>query len=130
MNDYTPSLRRLASLAQQRHGYLAGLLEIYQEQEGVDDQQLAILLGGEVSSLPRLALCQRPRSVSHFRQDIERIAQYAHVQPVALARLVRSAEAIEQSRQNESKTFFLAARDYHEVEEENSLHKDRDGLDE
>lgn len=127
MNDHVPSLARLASLAKQRQGYLARLLEIYQKHEGVDDQQLASLLGGEVSALPLLALCQRPRPTPHFRDDIDRIAGYVHVQPLALARMIRSAEAMEQSQQNEAKTFFLAARDYHE---EIVHHEEHEELDE
>jgi len=114
MNEYKPSLARLALLARKRSKLLASLLAIYQEQEGADDQQLAKILGCDLEALPRLALCQRPRPAPHFREDIERIASYAQVQSLQLVRVIRSAEAIEHARQTQGTSFLMAARDHSE----------------
>ena len=119
MNDYTPSLDRLASLARERPNLLAGPLALYKEQEGLDDQQLAALLGCEVEALSRLALCERPREAPHFREDVERIARYIHADIMQLAMLIRAAESRYALRQQPGSTSptLLAARNYEEAEE-------------
>ena len=120
MNDYRPSLNRLASLARERPNLLAGPLALYKEQEGLDDQQLAAKLGCQVEALPRLALCERPRQETpHFLKDVERIAHYISADIMQLALLIRAAESratLSQGLGAISPT-LLAARD-HEVAEE------------
>lgn len=113
MNEYKPSLNRLALLAQGYSDLLAGPLALYKEQEGLDDQQLAALLGCELEALPRLALCERPRPAPYFRQDVERIARYIHADMMQLAMLIRAAESREAFSQRSSTTppVLLAARD-------------------
>ncbi len=119
MNEYTPSLDRLASLARERPNLLAGPLALYKEQEGLDDQQLAAMLGCEIEAVSRLALCERPRQAPHFREDIEHIAGYIHADMMQLAMLIRAAESREALRQGTgaASPTLLAARDYEEVEE-------------
>src|SRR5258708_13989414 len=92
MKHYKPSLDRLAQLARERPNLLAGPLQLYKEQEGLNDEQLAALLKCEPEALPRLALCERPRSAPHFREDVERIAAYIHPDMLQLAMVIRAAE--------------------------------------
>src|SRR6266496_912368 len=99
MNEYTPSLARLAKLARARREFLASLLAVYQEQKKLDDQQLAEFLGCNVEALTHLALCQRPRPFPDFRHDIERIASHVQANPLQLAKLIRTAESLEDIRE-------------------------------
>jgi len=118
MNHYQPSLNRLALLARERPLLLAGPLHLYQEQEGLGDEQLAAMLGCEPESLSRLALCERPRPAPHFRQDVERIAAYIHADMLQLAMVIRAAESREtlSHRQGTTRPTLLAARDHDESE--------------
>jgi hypothetical protein len=122
MKGNRSSLDRLALLAQGRPNLLARPLALYQEQEGLDDEQLARMLGCEVEALPRLALCERPRSAPHFREDVERIAGYIHADVMQLAMLIRAAESREALRSgaNAVSPGLLAARDNEGAEEEDS----------
>jgi hypothetical protein len=119
MNEYTPSIDRLALRARKHGNLLAGPIALYKEQEGLDDRQLAVMLECDVESLSRLALCERPRESPHFREDVERIAGYIHADILQLALLIRAAEARYALRQQKSTTSptLLAARDYEEYEE-------------
>jgi transcriptional regulator with XRE-family HTH domain len=119
MKHYRPSLDRLAQLAQQRPNLLAGPLHLYKEQEGLDDEQLATMLGCELEALSRLALCERPRPTPHFREDVERIAAYIHADMLQLAMLIRAAESREalSHRPGTARPTLLAARDHNEHEE-------------
>jgi hypothetical protein len=114
MNDYKPSLDRLAALARERPTLLASLFVAYREQEGLDEDGLAAFLGCAPEMLPRLALCRRPRQAPHFREDVERIASYAHANAIQLARLVRAGESWEAAHQarGASSPMLLAARDH------------------
>lgn len=120
MNQDSSTLDRLALLAQERPGLLAGPLMLYRDQEDLNDQQLAAQLGCDAEAIPRLALCQRPRPAPHFMEDVERIARYIHADMMRLARLIRAAESREALRARQSAftpPALLAARDH---DEENS----------
>ena len=120
MSDYTPKLQHMARLARERPTLLANLLKIYQDQEGLNEIQLAAFLNTDINQLTRLALCRRPRTdPSVFRSDIEQIAGYTSVNPAQLAKLVRSAMALEiRHRVAASKTQpLLAARDRDKADE-------------
>ncbi len=119
MNDYRPTLERLAILARERSNLLAGPLHLYQEQEGLNDEQLAALLGCDTSVLHRLALCERPRPAPHYREDVERIAEYIRADMLQLARVIRAAETREalSSQPGTFRPGLLAARDNDESEE-------------
>jgi hypothetical protein len=118
MNDYKPSLARPAQSARERPTLLASLLFAYQEQEGLDERRLAAFLGCDTATLPKLALCRRPRQhIPAFREDIERIAQYAGVKPLSLMKLVRAVEtrAALQHATDMPSPLLLAARDHDEA---------------
>ena len=119
MNDYRPTLERLAVLARERPNLLAGPLHLYQEQEELNDEQLAALLGCEISALHRLALCERPRPAPHYREDVERIADYIRADMLQLAMVIRAAETREalSSQPTTFRPALLAARDNDESEE-------------
>jgi hypothetical protein len=111
---FKPSLDRLVQLAQERPTLLAGPLQLYKEQEGLDDQQLAAVLGCEPEAIPRLALCKRPRPAPHFREDVERIASFIHADMLQLAMLMRALESREalSHRPGTARLALLAARDH------------------
>lgn len=122
MSDFAPSLDRLALLARARPNLLAGSLARYQEQERLDDSQLAERLGCEVEALARLALCERPRPAPHFARDAERIAGYIHADLKGLVQVLRAIEVREALSGNANAKravgpALLAARDYDEDEE-------------
>ena len=116
MKHYKPSLDRLVRLAQERPNLLADPLHLYKEQEGLDDQQIAAMLGCKLEAIPRLALCERPRPAPHFREDVERIAVYIHADILQLAMLIRAAESREalSHRPGTARPTLLAARDHDE----------------
>lgn len=123
MNDQIPSLARLARQARERQTLLASLLFAYQEQEGLDEPGLADFLGCNVASLPRLALCRRPRAqTSSFREDIERVAQYAGANPLQLVKLIRAVEARAalQHAAEAPSPLLLAARDHDDASPESA----------
>ncbi len=127
MNDYTPSFAHLVQRAREHPALLAGLLFAYQEQEKLDENGLAAYLGCDVSALPRLALCRRPRQQAPlFREDVERIAQYAGSNPLRLVQLIRAVEARAalQHASEMSSPLLLAARDHDDAKT-----KDRDDTD-
>ena len=111
---FEPSLERLVQLAQERPTLLAGPLHLYKEQEGLDDRQLAAMLGCEAEAIPRLALCKRPRPAPHFRQDVERIASFIHADLLQLAMLMRALESREALSHRPA---LLTARDHDEFGE-------------
>jgi hypothetical protein len=119
MKHFKPSLDRLVQLAQERPTLLAGPLQLYKEQEGLDDQQLAAMLGCEPEAIPRLALCKRPRPALHFREDVERIATFIHADMLQLAMLIRALESREalSHRHGTARPSLLAARDHDESAE-------------
>ena len=126
MNDHRPTLERLAVLARERPNLLAGPLHLYQEQEGLNGEQLAALLKCEVAALPRLALCERPRPAPHYREDVERIAGYIRADMLQLAMVIRAAEtrAALSSQPTTFRPALLAARDNDESEDSQSPEAD------
>ncbi len=130
MNDYIPSLARLAQSARERPTLLAGLLFTYQEQEGLDEHGLATFLGCDATALPKLALCRRPRKeMPAFREDIERIAQYAGANPLSLVKLIRAAETLAalQRAAEAPSPLLLAARDHDEAPDTDETGEPSDG---
>ena len=123
---HQPSLSRLASLAAARPSLMSSLMQLYREQQGMDDEQLAAFLECDAGVLPRLALCRRPRQAPDFRGDIEAIAAHTGTNPISLARLVRAAEALEalaEGRGSGLASTLIAARDHDdegEGEEDNT----------
>ena len=94
--------------------FLASVLWVYARSEGVDDEDLAGMLGCPVSTLAPLALCRRPRpEPPFFQQDVERIAQHFGIRPETLAEIVRRADALAalQRGAEGDRGFLMAARD-------------------
>jgi hypothetical protein len=123
MKHFKPSLDRLVELAQERPALLAGPLRLYKEQEGLDDRQLAAMLGCAPEAIPRLALCKRPRPAPHFREDVERIASFIHADTLQLMMLIRALESREalSHRPATARPALLAARDHDESEEQEGM---------
>lgn len=131
MSNDRPSLDRLAQLAQTRPTLLAGPLKLYQEQEGLDDEQLAAQLGCKVEALARLALCERPRPAPHFHKDVARIAHYIQADTLQLARVIRKAETRESFTRGSGASMptLLAARDNEDEEEADTDNDDDESND-
>lgn len=112
MTKANPPLNRLAQQARTHDSLLASLLYTYQGMEGLSDSALAAYLQCDQTSLPRLALCRRPRPAPQFRQDVEQIARFAGVNPLQLMRLIRAAESHQALHQTTASSMLLAARDH------------------
>ena len=98
------------------------MLKAFRTRRGLTQQQLAEQLGCEIEAVARLALCERPRPVPHFRKDVERIATYIHADMLQLAMLIRAFEAREAFSHQSSATSptLLAARDHEEPENDDT----------
>src|SRR5690348_6098312 len=116
---FKPSLERLVQLAQERPTLLAGPLHLYKGQEGLDDRQLAAMLGCEPEAIVRLAHCKRPRPAPYFREDVERIASFIRADMLQLAMLIRALESrgALSHRPGAVQRPLLAARDHDESAE-------------
>jgi hypothetical protein len=87
----TALLRTAADRAGRRPGFLAYDLARYVRLTGADPTGL---LGVSPEQLSRLALCRTPRRGVHFGQDVLAIAVHLSIIPVALAGMIRQAEAL------------------------------------
>ena len=95
----TPSQheRLLAYTAERAKGrpeYLASVLSRYAEREKISEEELAHRLGIAASDLPHLALCLRPRA-DQFIDDVRQISAKFHIDPTALATVIRLVESFE-----------------------------------
>lgn len=114
-------LRHAALRARTRPDFLAGLLAEYQEMNELDDAGLAAWLGCPTATLPRLALCLRPRDPAmRFQENLRQITEYTGVNSTRLARLVRAVDAVRAIRGEEgedaSSGLLMAARDREDVD--------------
>ena len=115
--DKEALLRRAAERAGEDRFFVAAALATYKEEHGLDDAALAALLGCEPSRLSRLGLCRRPDARSQsFGAEVQQIASYAGVQPLAFAMLLKEVSALRALRVAESSATLLAARDADEPE--------------
>jgi len=83
-----------AERAKARPEYLAWVLTRYVEREHVSGDELAHHLGIAASDLPHLGLCLRPRD-DHFIDDVRQISAKFHINPTALATIIRLVESFE-----------------------------------
>jgi hypothetical protein len=109
-------LRHAALRARTRPDFLAGLLAEYQEINELDDAGLAGWLGCPEASLPRLALCLRPKDPAmRFQENLRQISEYTGVDGGRLAQLVREVEAVRAMRgeadEDITPGLLMAARD-------------------
>ncbi len=108
---------RIAALARRVQDdpfFLASALKDYAHGEGLDDPQLAALLGCTPETLDLLRLCRRPRpEPPWFRQDVDRIAGRFGVRADKLAQIVRYANALAALRRQPAaeRGTLMAARD-------------------
>ncbi|MBX5490755.1 MAG: hypothetical protein IRZ14_06320 [Chloroflexi bacterium] len=107
-------LEELARRVEDDPAFLASVLAVYARSENMDDEALARALGCPLDRLPALRLCLRPRpEPSHFQRDVQEIATHFGLDPDALARAVRRADAIIRLRgdRHTARGALMAARD-------------------
>jgi hypothetical protein len=113
-------LRRAAASAARRGGYLAGLLQTYQQRESLDEQQLGERLQCPVEALPLLGLCLEPRrDAGQFARDVRTIAERVSCDAGALANVVRTVDswrAFEHIGTHDPSNVTLAAREDPELD--------------
>ena len=87
-------LRRAAARARTRPEFMARVLAIYQDIEGMTEASLREHLGVTVADWPRLELCLRPRAEA-FLKDVTQIAQGFGIERGTLAAIIRRIDAVE-----------------------------------
>lgn len=111
-------LDHLARRVEDDRFFLASALADYARSERLDDVGLARFLGCAVGALTTLRLCRRPAGdAATFRAALAQIAAYGGVDRVALAAIVRRADALDGLRADTAATAhdgrgtLLAARE-------------------
>jgi hypothetical protein len=91
---------------------------------GIDEEDLAVLLGCSPEQIFRLALCRRP-DIRTFRQDVERVAAYVGANALRLAEMLREVDAWTALQETTADStlqpgsgLLMAARDREEPAEE------------
>lgn len=87
-------LRRTAARARARPEFLARVLAVYQDIEGMTETRLREHLGITEANWPRLELCLRPRAEA-FLKDVTQIAQGFGIDRGVLATVIRRVDAVE-----------------------------------
>ncbi|MGH9766424.1 MAG: hypothetical protein ACREAB_03240 [Blastocatellia bacterium] len=91
-----PLLMGLARRLQSDPRFMAYALAVYQEQEGLEEEELAQALGIMPEMMSRLALCRRPDSQSpEFAAQVREIADYTLADEAHLANLLRQISGLE-----------------------------------
>lgn len=91
-------LSKIAHQAEHYPGFVAAQLAAYQRAHNLNDQKMAKQLHCTVEDLAHLKLCRLPRS----REDIERIAAYAHADATALEQVLNSSRSDERDEETTS----------------------------
>jgi len=95
-----PLLTELAQRFQSDPRFMAYTLAVYQEQEGLGEEELALALGMMPEMLSRLALCKRPDAQSpEFAAQVREIADYTLADEAQLANLLRQVSGLEKLAQ-------------------------------
>lgn len=93
-------LTRLARRLQSDPRFMAYALAVYCEQEGIDEEELAQVLGIMPEMMSRLALCKRPDDRSpEFAAQAREIADYTLADESQLANLLRQISGLEKLAQ-------------------------------
>ena len=88
-------LRHAARAATRSLFFLAGSLEEFRQNRGIDEAELARFIGCVPELLPKLALCRRPVPESGgFRSDVDRITAAFGLRDGRLVQLLREAESV------------------------------------
>ena len=120
--------------------YMSYVLALYQQQEGLMDDDLTEALGTLPPLVLRLALCKRPDSSSaQFAEQVRELADYTLTDEAQLAGILRQVGALEklagrpvdieakesEARPGYSPTGLLAAaRDRDEPDDDATAHQD------
>jgi hypothetical protein len=106
-------LHELARRAEGRPFFLAHLLAVYAESEGLDDDGLAATIGCAAGQLTKLRLSRAPRGDAGFGADVDELAGHFGLDWLRLAVVVRHAQALVRMRQAGAAPAgtLLAARD-------------------
>jgi hypothetical protein len=86
-------LQRAAARARTRPEFMARVLAVYQDMEGMTQTRLQEHLGMAESDWPRLELCLRPR-VEVFLKDVTQIADEFGIDRGVLAAIIRRVDAV------------------------------------
>lgn len=104
-------LARAALEAEHNAFFIASALATYRSLSEIDNTSLAAFLGCTGTALYRLALCRRPEGEgAAYREEVQRIAQYAGCNAERLATMLRAASASDAMRAAAAGS-LLAARD-------------------
>ena len=115
------SLRALVRRVEREPFFLASALKVYAESEGMNDEDLAMLLGCKTERLDPLRLCRRPSSESpSFRGEVQRIAGHFGLKADGLARILRQVDVLAVLRQGIPEGAELRAARDREPESEES----------
>ena len=103
MNDASPrTLRQMHELAvrlKSDPNFMSWIFATYQKQERVSETKLIDILNTTPDMLYRLALCKRPNSNRpEFLKEIHQLSDYASIDPIRLANLIRQVEALDAFR--------------------------------
>jgi hypothetical protein len=110
MTGLSELLARLARRVRDDPFFLASLLALYAESEGIDDAGLAC----PADTLTALRLCRAPREdAAGFREDIGRLAARFGVDADRLIEVVRRGQALRRMRgaAPAARGYLMAARD-------------------
>lgn len=90
------ALANLARRLQRDPRYMSYVLAKYQQQENIEDEDLARELGTLPALVARLALCKRPPSSSgQFAEEVREIADYTLTDEAQLAGILRQVDGLE-----------------------------------
>lgn len=110
----TDPLERMAKWAEGQEHFLAFLLAMYAQSEGLDDASLAAALGCCPEDLVMVRLCRAPRlDRQGFRDDVARIADRFDLDPKRLSVAVKRGRVLAclQDGPSGHGGFLMAARD-------------------
>lgn len=89
-------LTKLAHRLQSDPRYMSYALAVYQQQESLDEEELAHLLGTLPELILRLSLCKRPAPLSPtFAEQIRELADYTLTDEAQLANILRQVDSLE-----------------------------------
>lgn len=90
-------LAHLASRLKTDAAFMAGVLAIYQEQEGLTERELSESLGLSDLEMARLSLCKRPDTAERdFADQVRQISNYVSADALKIANMIRQVEATQQ----------------------------------
>src|SRR5690348_11899280 len=88
-------VRIAAERAAAEPAFFAHALREYRAMYGLSLRSLATRIGCNIDDVTRLALCRRPDlSAPKWREELDKIANYVHIDPQLLLQLLREVEAL------------------------------------